>query len=275
MKNIKQFIMTGILGVIFLSSSASAADQLPKSLVKMKTGTCEFTVFHSDGIKPANGINIQIIAADSKENTVLSGSITDKQGNAQVDVAEDGRYILSVNETMVALLQTSASEAKSDYRIVLPASGLLVGGADEDGAEESDEEEAEEEEEDEVAAYDQKKKKITAVIAAAVVAGAIILIADDDDDNNNTGTTDTPGGSSSDLLGLDRVPDDVRAAFARGDDRLKAAILSDIEAGGSGRAAIQRASNPPSDPTPVQTTPRVDRVLSNPTPPPAPAPTSP
>ena len=305
-KMTKQIVFSLIVGIIS-STGAWAATDLPTSLVRMKTGALEFTVYQADGVKPASDVSIEIFPSDAARAAAISGALSDAKGLAKVSVVEDGRYILSVNDTPVALLQTSAEETRSAYRLLLPASGLLVGGQEADDiagvaksnpeakgeneeeteeesdeeTEEESEEEFEEEEEDRQAEKHMLTKNAGTVIAAAVIAGAIILIADDDD-NNNTPASDRDRRvleqfptAGADTLG--RLRDLSDSDFERYLSSSKAQRNVALERIRNGQAPFA-ASSPTLTPTPARTTtPRTVVTLpaARPATPPPPAPSSP
>jgi hypothetical protein len=188
-------------GLLISLVSFAGAAELPTSLVKMKSGECAFTVVQADGVKMAKGIKISITPVDDKQVQALKTTITDKAGKCSLGVVEDGRFILAVNDVNVAILETAETFSLAHYRLVLPSSGLIVGGQAADGKKDDDDDKGA------ViiggaAAAGGAAAGLTAagVTTALVVAGTIVLISEESGSSSSDTTADaapTPPPASS------------------------------------------------------------------------------
>ena len=96
---------------------------LPSSMVKMKSGECRFTVLGPDGIKPLEGVRVSIVPVDGSAGDV--STVTDTGGVCGFNI-DQGRYVISLNDRQIALLQTSPTETITDYRFVVPSESMIM-----------------------------------------------------------------------------------------------------------------------------------------------------
>jgi len=124
----KTAAIAGVTGALLASVMVVASETTPiTSLFKLKSGVCKFTILDSTGVKPLDGQKLTLSSVeDGKE---LLSAISDRQGVCSLTVAP-GRYILSVNATDLAVLESSPSEKLAECRIVLPSEAMPVGGAE-------------------------------------------------------------------------------------------------------------------------------------------------
>jgi 5-hydroxyisourate hydrolase-like protein (transthyretin family) len=183
-------------GLLISLVSFAGAAELPTSLVKMKSGECAFTVVQADGVKTAKGIKISITPVDEKQVQALKTTITDKAGKCSLGVVEDGRFILAVNDVNVAILETAETFSLAHYRLVLPSSGLIVGG--QAAAEKKDDDDDKGAVIIGGAAAGGAAAGVTAagLTTAVVLGGAIILIAEESDSSSS----DSTGAQASDSV---------------------------------------------------------------------------
>jgi len=156
-----------------LTATALIAAQGEKRIPTLKIGKCEITLLDSNGIKPLSGATLSLQQAENGK-TVVS-AVAGKSGLCKITVAE-GRYVLSVNDKPVTLLNASKDGQMAWARIVLSDSPMMVGG--QEGAT--------------TATFTflglSGKAAVTAAVAAGVITvgagGAIIYNEVKDDDDN-------------------------------------------------------------------------------------------
>jgi len=106
------------------------ADETPAaagSLLKLKAGTCTFTILDSQGVNPLPGM--QLVLAAPADGAVAVKSVTDNAGACAVEIPQ-GRYVMSVQGMDLAILEASTDQTLSECRIVLPEEAMVMGGAD-------------------------------------------------------------------------------------------------------------------------------------------------
>ena len=126
MKN-KSLITKLLTAALATAMSTTILAAPADSLVKMNTGICKFVLLDSRGVAPLGGWTLAL--ESTEDGKAISSAVTGADGTAQFDVAQ-GRYIISVNEMDLAILETSIDQTIAECRIVVPDQPLLAGGAD-------------------------------------------------------------------------------------------------------------------------------------------------
>ncbi len=120
----KTTMMMTVAMLMASTALVSAADG--KRIPTLKVGKCEITLLESNGIKPLEGAKLDLNqAVDGK--TVVS-AVANKSGLCEITVAE-GRYILSINEKPITLINAAKDGEMAWARIVLSESPMMIGGA--------------------------------------------------------------------------------------------------------------------------------------------------
>ena len=166
-----------VLAVLTIAGTVWAVDPAGE-LVRFKSGTLSFTLLEADGVTPMNGAAIQMQAPE--DAAVMAESVSDKQGNADLTLAA-GRYLLNVSGRTLSVLEVADDATLTACRVVVPATALMVAGADADA-----EADAEEEEENRKGAFIWLKPVVIGGVAVLVAAGGYAIYDNnqDDDDNN-------------------------------------------------------------------------------------------
>ena len=105
-----------------MAGTAVMASQ-PTSLIKMKAGECRFTILESDGLSRVENYNINIRPEDEQSNRKRLELITAADGTVETTLAS-GRYVVDINGSDIAVLQTTKADTTTDFRFVLPEVGL-------------------------------------------------------------------------------------------------------------------------------------------------------
>lgn len=183
-------LMAGIMA--FAIASTAIAGDVQKNVAKIpsvKAGKCSITLLGADGIKPLAGAKLTLQSADNAKKIISAEA--NQAGLCVVDM-ENGRYVLSVDDKVLTLVDVADNGQLAWCRIVVSEKPMLIGGQD-------DEEE------------DNKKGFVflgltgSAAVVAAVGAGAVGAAAivvggdyadawdiDGIDDSNDDDDDDTP-----------------------------------------------------------------------------------
>jgi hypothetical protein len=119
--------MVGLVAFAIVSG-AVAGDSVKKSDVKVpsvKSGKCSITLLDADGIKPLAGAKLKIQSL--KDTKKIVSAEANQAGLCKVDL-EKGRYVLSVNDKMLTLLDVEKNGQLAWCRIVVSAKPMLIGG---------------------------------------------------------------------------------------------------------------------------------------------------
>ncbi len=109
---------------------AAMADQTTEAagaVLKMKAGTCKFTLVQSDGIRPAAKAEMRLTDTKAADH-VVTGK-TDALGVCSLDVP-GARYLMTVDGKTIGLIDTSLGSEVTEFRIILPASAAMTAGQD-------------------------------------------------------------------------------------------------------------------------------------------------
>ncbi len=122
-------LMAGIVALAIASSAIAGETQKDSTKIpSLKSGKCSITLLDADGIKPLAGAKLTLQSAkDAKSATTVEAN---KAGLCKLDIA-DGRYILSVNDNPLTLLDASKEGQLAWCRIVVSAQPMLIGGQEE------------------------------------------------------------------------------------------------------------------------------------------------
>jgi hypothetical protein len=165
-------MMTAVALVAASAMVAGAADTVvQKRIPTIHLEKCAITLLDADGIKPLAGAALALNQAEDGK-TVVS-AVANKAGLCEITVAE-GRYVLTVNERPITLINAAKDGQLAWARIVVSETPMLVGG--QEGATEE---------------QDSKKGVLVYWLAggAAVVgagAGGYAIYDNNKSDNNNT-----------------------------------------------------------------------------------------
>ncbi len=160
--------------MLSLSLVAEAGDSIEKRIPTIRAGECTITLLDAGGIRPIEGAKLSLsLASDGSEVLAVTAN---KAGQCFI-VANEGRYILSVNDQPLTLINASKNDGLAWARIVVSDNPMLVGG--QDGSEEGKRG---------LAFFLLNNKTATMILAGAAVAGGGYLIYD----NNRSSSDDTP-----------------------------------------------------------------------------------
>jgi hypothetical protein len=113
------------IAVVASTLVASAGVQQKLKIPSVTSGKCSITLLEADGIKPMAAADVKLI--DAKDEKKVVASTTDAAGKCIVKL-QDGRYVLSVNDKNITLLDASKDGAMAWCRIVVSETPMLVGG---------------------------------------------------------------------------------------------------------------------------------------------------
>jgi len=121
-------LMAGIVALAIASSAIAGETQKNTAKIpSLKSGECKITLLDKDGIKPLAGAKLVLHSAkDAKNATTVEAN---KAGVCVMDIA-DGRYILSVNDRILTLIDASEDGQLAWCRIVVSEKPMLIGGQD-------------------------------------------------------------------------------------------------------------------------------------------------
>jgi len=119
----KQTLLASL--ALLLTATTLTAAQGEKRIPTLKVGKCEITLLDSNGIKPLSGATLTLQQAESGKTAV--SAVASKSGLCAITVTE-GRYVLSVNDKPVTLLNAAKDGQMAWARIVLSDSPMMVGG---------------------------------------------------------------------------------------------------------------------------------------------------
>jgi len=119
-------LMAGIVALAIASSAIASETQNDSTKIpSLKSGECSITLLDSDGIKPLAGAKLTLQSAnDAKETASIEAN---KAGLCVINIKE-GRYILSVNDKILTLLDASKNGQLAWCRIVVSEKPMLIGG---------------------------------------------------------------------------------------------------------------------------------------------------
>ena len=169
----KSTILTTVAMLMAVSTLVTSAAE--KRIPTLKVGKCAITLLDSNGIKPLDGAKLDLKQAENGETAV--SAVANKSGLCEITVTE-GRYILSIDDKPITLVNAAKDGELAWARIVVSESPMMVGG--QEGATE--------------ATFTfmglSGPAAVTAAVAAGVITvgagGAIIYnVVDDDDDDDD------------------------------------------------------------------------------------------
>ena len=121
-------IMAGIVALAIASSAIAGETQKDAvTIPSLKSGECSITLLDSDGIRPLAGAKLVLYSAKDAKNATTAEA--NKAGVCVMDIA-DGRYILSVNDRILTLIDASKDGQLAWCRIVVSEKPMLIGGQD-------------------------------------------------------------------------------------------------------------------------------------------------
>ncbi len=121
-------LLIGAISLLTVSGlMAEGTDEGSKRIPNFKVGSFALTILESDGIKPMAGA--KMLLTKTEDGTPAASVVASQSGLCKFDVVE-GRYILSVNEKPVSLINASPEGDLAWARIVLSEKPMLIGGAD-------------------------------------------------------------------------------------------------------------------------------------------------
>lgn len=167
------------LAAVVCAATVSLAEDQAGQLVRLKAGAISFTLLQSDGVTPLSSAPIRMLATD--DNRVLAESTSDKSGQAAMALAE-GRYLLNVSGTTLAILEAASDATVASCRVVIPAGALLVAGA------EGEEDEGNQKK----GAFWLNPVVVGGVVVLAAVGGYAIYDNNNDDDGDDNGGGNPP-----------------------------------------------------------------------------------
>lgn len=127
--------MAGFMALA-IASAAVAGDSAKKSDVKVpsvKTGKCSITLLDADGIKPLAGAELKLQSLKDTKKIVKTKA--NQAGLCKVKL-EKGRYVLSVNDKILTLLDVEKKGQLAWCRIVVSEKPMLIGGQAAEGDDE-------------------------------------------------------------------------------------------------------------------------------------------
>lgn len=99
-------------------------------LLKLKAGSCTFTLLDSNGAKPLADVMLSL--ASVKDGKRIAKTASDRMGRCVLDVPK-GRHILGVNELNISIVEASDVAKSSECRILVSKDALVLGGQDGEG----------------------------------------------------------------------------------------------------------------------------------------------
>ncbi len=166
--------------IILMAASTLMTSAAEKRIPTLKVGKCAITLLDSNGIKPLDGAKLDLKQAENGETSV--SAVANKSGLCEITVTE-GRYILSINDKPITLVNAAKDGELAWARIVVSESPMMVGG--QEGATE--------------ATFTfmglSGPAAVTAAVAAGVItvgAGGAIIYNEVDDNDDNGGNDDQP-----------------------------------------------------------------------------------
>lgn len=121
----------GMLAVSALAAVAMAENTATSGkLLRMQPGEGVFTILDNKGVRPMPGSELSV--RDMQDGEAIVKAVANEAGRAVVELTE-GRFILSVDQLNLSVLDVSADAAHTECRIVMPLQNMLVGGQAEGG----------------------------------------------------------------------------------------------------------------------------------------------
>jgi hypothetical protein len=178
-------VMTAVAMIAVSAMVAGAADTVvQKRIPTIHLEKCAITLLDADGIKPLAGAALALNQAEDGK-TVVS-AVANKAGLCEITVAE-GRYVLTVNERPITLINAAKDGQLAWARIVVSETPMLVGG--QEGA-------TEEEESKKLFAFfglsGAPAVGAAVLVGAAAVGGGYAVYDNNKDDGDDTPPTPEP-----------------------------------------------------------------------------------
>lgn len=117
-------LMTGIVALA-IASSVIASEKSEVKIPSMKTGKCKITLMDKDNINPLAGATLKLQSIKDAKN--ITSVEANKAGLCILDITE-GRYVLSVNDKILTLIDASKDGQLAWCRIVVSEKSMLIGG---------------------------------------------------------------------------------------------------------------------------------------------------
>lgn len=134
MQKVRIAAMGMVLCMLCATTLEAAADAVQgRNLLRMKSGTCTFTLLQKDGVTPVKGATLTLLGVDDGKSRV--NAVSDKTGTCVADIAA-GRYILQVDRQSLAVLETAEASDIRQCRVIVPDKPMVVGGQEEAAQEE-------------------------------------------------------------------------------------------------------------------------------------------
>ena len=93
-------------------------------VLKLKAGECGFHILDVNGVKPLADAKVAVLSV--KDGKSMGAATSDKLGKCTIKIAE-GRYLLSVKDVNVSVIDVSADAELAQCRLVMPNKPLQVG----------------------------------------------------------------------------------------------------------------------------------------------------
>jgi len=119
-----------LLGIAVLALSVGVAvagetKASSQSLLKLKAGSCKFTLLDSNGVKPVAGSTLSL--ASVKDGKGIAKTASDRMGQCVLNIPK-GRHILKINEHNLAIIETTVASKIKECRIIVSKDAMVVGG---------------------------------------------------------------------------------------------------------------------------------------------------
>jgi len=124
-------ILTLCAGMLSAEDATKDAKASANGLLKLKAGSCTFTLLDSNGVKPLADVTLSL--ASVKDGKRIAKTASDRMGRCTLDVPK-GRHILGVDDLNVSIVEASDVAKSSECRILVSKDALIVGGQDGDAA---------------------------------------------------------------------------------------------------------------------------------------------
>lgn len=122
-------VLVAVLTLCAGTAMASDTEGPSHGLLKLKAGSCIFTLLDSNGVKPIADSTLSL--ASVKDGKSIAKTAPDRMGRCVLNVPE-GRHILRVNERNITIVEASDAAKIKECRILLSEDALVVGGQEEE-----------------------------------------------------------------------------------------------------------------------------------------------
>jgi len=118
--------LISVISIVLVACAMTCISAPDAGILKLKSGVCSFHILDVNGVKPLS--DAKVAALSTVDGKSVVSAVSDKLGKCALKL-DEGRYLLSIKDQTVSVIEASADAELAQCRVVMPAKPLQVGGA--------------------------------------------------------------------------------------------------------------------------------------------------